>query len=86
MTVFTGVACSVTSCPFNLGERGVTCGWLTGPSKACHHAVYREAWEAAHELEQAQAADVPIQADFLADVEGALAPIGYGLYRGANER
>ena len=84
MTIFTGVTCSVTSCPFNLGERGVTCGWLTGPSKQCHHHTYREAWEAAHELEQAQATDTQAeQASFLADVEGALAPLSYGLYKSA---
>lgn len=102
MTVFTGVACAVTSCPFNLGEKGVSCGWLAGPGHWCRHAVYREAWEAAHELEQAQAESDQVeqvgfvgtvlrgadaqQVSFLADVDGALAPIDYGLYEGGKKR
>ena len=81
MTIFTDVMCSISSCRFNLGERGVSCGWLTGPSKQCHHHTYREAWEAAHELEQAQAEDEPVQVSFLADVDSALVPVGYGLYK-----
>ena len=56
MTTFSGVRCSVISCPFNLGAKGVTCGWLTGPSKRCHHPQYREAWALAHELAEAQEA------------------------------
>ena len=56
MTIF-DARCSVASCPFNLGARGVTCGWLTGPGKRCHHAAYREAWQAAQELERAQRAE-----------------------------
>jgi len=58
MTIF-DARCSVASCPFNLGARGITCGWLTGPGKRCHHAAYREAWQAAQELEQAQQAEAP---------------------------
>jgi len=91
----------VTSCPFNLGERGVSCGWLTGPGRRCRHAVYREAWEASHELEQAQAEDEQVeivglrgvvahgamaQVSFLADMKGALVPISYGLYKAPEER
>jgi len=56
MTIF-DAKCKVTSCPFNLGERGVTCGWLTGPGKQCRHAAYQEAWQAAQELERAQRAE-----------------------------
>jgi len=59
MTIFSGVRCSVTSCPFNKGPRGLTCGWLTGPSKKCHHPIFREAWTLGHELEQAQ--ELPVQ-------------------------
>ena len=54
MTIFSSVRCSVTSCPFNLGPKGVTCGWLTGPSKKCHHPIFKEAWALAHELAEAQ--------------------------------
>jgi len=85
MTVYAGVFCSVTSCDFNLGERGVSCGWLTGPGHRCRSAVYREAWEAAHELEQAQAADEPVQVSFLADVDSALTPTTHGLYESVME-
>jgi len=56
MTVFMG-ACSVTSCPFNLGDGRVTCDWLRNGRGRCHHPQYREAWQAAYELEQAQEAD-----------------------------
>jgi hypothetical protein len=56
MTVFVG-ACSVTSCPFNLGDGRVTCGWLRNGRGRCHHPIYREAWALGHELEQAQAAE-----------------------------
>jgi hypothetical protein len=54
MTIFAGT-CAVNSCPFNLGARGLTCGWLRNGRGRCHHPTYREAWALAHELEQAQA-------------------------------
>jgi len=57
MTVFSAARCSVTSCSFNRPGVGVVCGWLTGPSKKCHHPIYREAWALGHELEQAQKAE-----------------------------
>jgi len=57
VTVFPG-ACSVTSCPFNLGQRGLACDWLRGGRGRCHHHAYREAWQAAYELDQAQEADL----------------------------
>jgi len=57
VTVFADARCSVTSCPFNLGQRGVTCGWLRNGRGRCHHPIYREAWALAHELEQARAAE-----------------------------
>jgi len=53
MTVFAGV-CSVTSCPFNLGNGRVACDWLRNGRGRCHHSIYREAWQAAHELAEAQ--------------------------------
>ena len=53
MTVFVGLRCAVTSCPFNLGPRGLACNWLRNGRGRCHHPAYREAWAAAHELEQA---------------------------------
>ena len=56
MTVFEGV-CSVTSCPFNLGARGLTCDWLRNGRGRCHHPTYREAWALAYELEQSQEAE-----------------------------
>jgi len=56
MTVFAGV-CSVTSCPFNLGARGLTCDWLRNGRGRCHHPTYREAWALAYELEQSQEAE-----------------------------
>jgi len=56
MTVFMG-ACSVTSCPFNLGDGRVTCDWLHNGRGRCHHPQFREAWQAAYELEQAQAGE-----------------------------
>jgi len=56
MTVFSG-ACSVTSCRFNLGGGRVSCDWLRNGGGRCHHPTYREAWQAGHELEQAQEAD-----------------------------
>ena len=56
MTIFSG-ACSVTSCPFNLGAKGITCGWLRNGRGRCHHPLYREAWALGHELEQAQEGD-----------------------------
>jgi len=52
MTIFVGT-CTVTSCPFNLGAKGLTCNWLRNGRGRCHHPAYREAWAAAHELEQA---------------------------------
>ena len=54
MTVFAGVFCSVTSCPFNLGQRGLACDWLRNGRGRCHHPLYREAWALAHELAEAQ--------------------------------
>ena len=56
MTVFAGV-CSVTSCPFNRPGVGVVCGWLTGPSRQCHHPQYREVWRLLTEEAQALAAE-----------------------------
>ena len=56
MTVFPGT-CTVASCPFNLGQRGLACDWLRGGRGRCHHPTFREAWQAAHELEQAQAGE-----------------------------
>jgi len=56
MTVFAGV-CSVTSCPFNLGNGRVACDWLRNGRGRCHHPQFREAWQAAYELEQAQAGE-----------------------------
>jgi len=56
VTVFPGV-CTVTSCPFNLGNGRVACDWLRGGRGRCHHHAYREAWTAGHELEQAQAGE-----------------------------
>jgi len=56
VTVFPG-ACTVTSCRYNLGERGLSCDWLRGGRGRCHHPAYREAWAAAYELQQAQAGE-----------------------------
>ena len=56
MTVFAGV-CSVTSCPFNLGQRGLACDWLRNGRGRCHHPLYREAWALGHELAEARAAE-----------------------------
>jgi len=56
VTTFTGT-CTVTSCPFNLGAKGLSCNWLRNGRGRCHHPAYREAWAAAHELAQAQAAE-----------------------------
>ena len=58
MTVFSGM-CSVTSCPFNLGNGRVACDWLRGGRGRCHHPAYREAWAPAHELAEAQ--ELPVQ-------------------------
>jgi len=74
MTIF-NAKCSVTSCPFNLGARGVTCGWLTGPSKRCRHAVYREAWQAAQELERARQAEARPAGSITARVVAAGRPM-----------
>ena len=55
MTIFMGT-CTVISCPFNLGAKGLACNWLRNGHGRCHHPAYREAWAAAHELEQAEPA------------------------------
>jgi len=69
MTVFPGV-CSVTSCPFNLGNGRVACDWLRNGRGRCHHPTYREAWALAHELEQAQEADpAPVILAAVADLQ-----------------
>jgi len=54
MTIFSSVRCSVTSCPFNLGARGLTCDWLRNGCGRCHHPIFKEAWALAHELAEAQ--------------------------------
>jgi len=53
MTVFAGV-CTVTSCPFNLGNGRVACDWLRNGCGRCHHPIFKEAWALAHELAEAQ--------------------------------
>jgi len=56
MTVFAGV-CTVTSCPFNLGNGRVACDWLRNGCGRCHHPIFKEAWALAHELAEARAAE-----------------------------
>ena len=63
MTVFVGV-CTVTSCPFNLGNGRITCDWLRNGRGRCHHPQFMGAWQAAYELAEAQEADpAPILAE-----------------------
>lgn len=54
MTIFRNARCPVSSCPANRGEAGCTCDYAYR-GVACRHPVYKAAWAAAHELEQAQA-------------------------------
>ena len=74
MTIFVDARCRVDSCPFNKGERGVTCGFA-GYGKPCRHPVYQEAWRAVEELEQALQAEAHQARSLVARVSATGAPL-----------